>query len=233
MDARRAQWLATLLLSSLLLRGAPLDSAEALRPEQVLEWQGECPPVRRDQTGTSGTRSPQGRAEGGRLGRARAAGFAWWQHRALRMGAPCRRTGPAPLPRALRLLAWPRIPQVSAADARGGGRACRQLGSALGAHEPGVAGQEAFQNVRSQQWFMGRPRSPTFRSVLAGAGAPGVSRRLWRGPRRASPLRPFPDENLIFSVSASQTPPGRGAPWGPGELGELEHVASFGSFVSH
>lgn len=49
--ARRAQWLAMLLLRSLtllLLLGAPRSLAEgavtALNPESVLEWQGECPP---------------------------------------------------------------------------------------------------------------------------------------------------------------------------------------------
>lgn len=51
-----------LLLSSLLLLlllGAPLGCAEgaaaALTQERILEWQGECPPDRRDQVSTSGT----------------------------------------------------------------------------------------------------------------------------------------------------------------------------------
>lgn len=68
---RRVQWLGMLLLRSLpllLLLGAPRSFTEgaamALTPEPVLEWQGECPPGRRNQIGSSGAGVVKAEVEG-------------------------------------------------------------------------------------------------------------------------------------------------------------------------
>lgn len=77
LGARRAQWLAMLLLRSLLLLlllGAPRSFAEGAvtaLPRESVPWQGECPPGQRDQTRTAGAGVVTAEKEGAKLGAGR------------------------------------------------------------------------------------------------------------------------------------------------------------------
>lgn len=207
-----------LLLSSLLLLlllGAPLgcaeDAAAALTLERILEWQGECPRGRRDQLSTSGTGVAKGEEKGRSWGRARAAraiGFRRWPRlcspeKALWRGQSYTRTGLAPLspspapPRSRR-----HPPVFSCGHERRGlglqatglnsGRAQAwrsRLGNVSKCKPPIVVylGGPSLGYMMAKSCSILSPRK---------ARALGLGHHLWSGPKRASPLRLFPERTL-------------------------------------